>query len=128
MQMDTPQHTPPLSKEQIRALPAFKNLSTDRILVIQTLEQCKSIQAELTSIQVFGFDTESKPTFKVGEKSTGPHLIQLATPNKVYLFQVSTEILDFLKPILENEQQLKVGFGLKMMPISSKLKTFSPMQ
>ncbi|WP_336041829.1 3'-5' exonuclease [Acinetobacter dispersus] len=113
MQMDTPQHTPLLSKEQIRALPAFQNLSTDRILVIQTLEQCKEIQAELASIQVFGFDTESKPTFKVGEKSTGPHLIQLATPNKVYLFQVSNEILDFLKPILENEQQLKVGFGLK---------------
>ncbi|WP_437341435.1 3'-5' exonuclease [Acinetobacter higginsii] len=113
MQMDTPQHTLPLSKEQIRTLPAFQNLSTDRILVIQTLEQCKTIQAELASIQVFGFDTESKPTFKVGEKSTGPHLIQLATPNKAYLFQVSTEILDFLKPILENEQQLKVGFGLK---------------
>ncbi|ENW83636.1 hypothetical protein F909_00653 [Acinetobacter sp. ANC 3929] len=113
MQMDTPPHTPPLSKEQIRALPAFLNLATDRILVIQTLEQCKAIQAELSSIQVFGFDTESKPTFKVGEKSTGPHLIQLATPNKAYLFQVRAEILDFLKPILENELQLKVGFGLK---------------
>ncbi|EPF93246.1 ribonuclease D [Acinetobacter gyllenbergii] len=113
MQMDTPQHTPPLSKEYIRALPAFQNLATAHILVIQTLEQCKAIQAELTSIQVFGFDTESKPTFKVGEQSTGPHLIQLATPNQAYLFQVSSEILDFLKPILENEQQLKVGFGLK---------------
>ncbi|MCU4579614.1 3'-5' exonuclease domain-containing protein 2 [Acinetobacter gyllenbergii] len=113
MQMDTPQHTPPLSKEYIRALPAFQNLTTTHILVIQTLEQCKAIQAELTSIQVFGFDTESKPTFKFGEQSTGPHLIQLATPNQAYLFQVSSEILDFLKPILENEQQLKVGFGLK---------------
>ncbi|VXA56551.1 Exonuclease [Acinetobacter proteolyticus] len=113
MQMDTPQHTPPLSKEHIRTLPAFQNLSPDRILVIQTLEQCKAIQAELASIQIFGFDTESKPTFKVGEKSTGPHLIQLATPKQAYLFQVSAEILAFLKPILENEQQLKVGFGLK---------------
>ncbi|WP_081408988.1 MULTISPECIES: 3'-5' exonuclease [Acinetobacter] len=113
MQMDTPQHTPPLSKEYIRALPAFQNPSTDRILVIQTPAQCKAIQAELASIQVFGFDTESKPTFKVGEQSTGPHLIQLATPNQAYLFQISAEILAFLKPILENEQQLKVGFGLK---------------
>nr|WP_032863016.1 3'-5' exonuclease [Acinetobacter sp. NIPH 2100] len=103
----------PLSKEQIRALPAFQNLSTDRLLVIQTLEQCLAIQAELHSTQVFGFDTESKPTFKVGEKSTGPHLIQLATPDRAYLFQVNAEILDFLRPILENEQQLKVGFGLK---------------
>lgn len=113
MQMDTPQYPSPLSKEQIRTLPVFQNLSADRILVIQTLDQCKAIQAELASIQIFGFDTESKPTFKVGEKSTGPHLIQLATANQAYLFQVSPEILAFLKPILENEQQLKVGFGLK---------------
>ncbi|WP_278493629.1 3'-5' exonuclease [Acinetobacter gyllenbergii] len=111
MNMQPP--TVPFNKEHIRALPAFQNLATAHILVIQTLEQCKAIQAELTSIQVFGFDTESKPTFKVGEQSTGPHLIQLATPNQAYLFQVSSEILDFLKPILENEQQLKVGFGLK---------------
>lgn len=62
---------------------------------------------------MFGFDSESKPTFKVGEKSTGPHVIQLATHDTAYVFQVSAEILDFLRPILENEQQLKVGFGLK---------------
>ncbi|WDZ51445.1 3'-5' exonuclease domain-containing protein 2 [Acinetobacter vivianii] len=114
MQMDTPQHAvAPLSKEQIRALPAFENIASDKIIVIQTLEQCLALQDQLSSIQVFGFDSESKPTFKVGEKSTGPHVIQLATRNNVYLFQVSTEILSFLKPILENEQQLKVGFGLK---------------
>ncbi|MCH7295140.1 3'-5' exonuclease [Acinetobacter higginsii] len=113
MQMDTPQHTPLLSKEQIRALPAFQNLAPENILVIQTLNQCLAVQTELASIQVFGFDTESKPTFKVGEQSTGPHLIQLATQHKAYLFQVSPEVLNFLKPILENEQQLKVGFGLK---------------
>ncbi|WP_373279037.1 3'-5' exonuclease [Acinetobacter colistiniresistens] len=114
MQMDTPQHLPlPITKEYIRTLPVFPNLATDNILVIQTLEQCLALQAELDAIQIFGFDTESKPTFKVGEQSTGPHLIQLATPHKAYLFQVSAEILDFLRPILENEQQLKVGFGLK---------------
>ncbi|WP_436862163.1 3'-5' exonuclease [Acinetobacter haemolyticus] len=111
--MNMQQHSPPLNKQQIRGLPAFQNLATDHIFVIQTLEQCKAIQTELYSIQVFGFDTESKPTFKVGEKSTGPHLVQLATQNKAYLFQVNPEILDFLKRILENEQQLKVGFGLK---------------
>jgi len=104
-----------LSKEEIRTFPAFQNLDTHNILVIQTLAQCLSIQDELYSIQVFGFDTESKPTFKVGEKSTGPHLVQLATSEKAYLFQVNPDILSFLKPILENEQQLKVGFGLKMI-------------
>ncbi|MCU4391378.1 3'-5' exonuclease domain-containing protein 2 [Acinetobacter courvalinii] len=114
MQMDTPQHTAaPLSKEQIRALAAFENLASEKIMVIQTLEQCLTLHDQLSSIQVFGFDSESKPTFKVGEKSTGPHVIQLATHDTAYVFQVSVEILDFLRPILENEQQLKVGFGLK---------------
>ena len=70
--MEMQQATALLSKEQIRTLPAFQNLSTENILVIQTLEQCMAIQTELHAIAVFGFDTESKPTFKVGEKSTGP--------------------------------------------------------
>ena len=107
------EQTVALSKEQIRALPAFQNLHPENILVIRTLEQCREIQDELNQVRILGFDTESKPTFKVGEKSTGPHLIQLASHDQAYLFQVSTEILGFLKPILENERQLKVGFGLK---------------
>ncbi len=111
--MEMQQQTALLSKEQIRTFPVFQNLNPDRIYVIQTLDQCLQVEAELKSVQVFGFDTESKPTFKVGEKSTGPHLIQLSSLENAYLFQVNPEILAFLKPILENEQQLKVGFGLK---------------
>lgn len=111
--MNTPQPTAvPLSKEQIRGLPAFENLPSEKIMVIQTLQQCLALQQQLSSIPVFGFDSESKPTFKVGEQSTGPHVIQLATHDSAYVFQVSAEILDFLKPILENTWQLKVGFGL----------------
>ncbi|WP_111893825.1 3'-5' exonuclease [Acinetobacter sp. MB5] len=108
------QHKPTLlTKEHIKTLPAFQNLDAKHILIIQTIEQCLAIKTELYSAAILGFDTESKPTFKVGEKSTGPHLVQLATSEKAYLFQVSPDILGFLKPILENEHQLKVGFGLK---------------
>lgn len=124
--MEMQQATAHLSKEQIRALPAFQNLSAENILVIQTLEQCMAIQTELHAVAVFGFDTESKPTFKVGEKSTGPHLIQLSTHEKAYLFQVKPDILNFLKPILENEHQLKVGFGLKNDLSSFRRKGIEP--
>ena len=124
--MEMQQATAILSKEQIRALPAFQNLSAENILVIQTLEQCMAIQTELHAVAVFGFDTESKPTFKVGEKSTGPHLIQLSTHEKAYLFQVKPDILNFLKPILENEHQLKVGFGLKNDASSFRRKEINP--
>ncbi|WP_111860780.1 3'-5' exonuclease [Acinetobacter sp. CFCC 10889] len=101
------------SKEYIQSLPRFQNLASEKILVINTLQQCQSIEAELKIATILGFDSESKPTFNKGEVQTGPHLIQLATFEKAYLFQVSDEILNFLKPIFENKDQIKVGFGLK---------------
>ena len=101
------------SKEQILTFPRFKNLSLENIVVINSLQQYKSIENTLKTAPLLGFDTESKPTFSKGEVQTGPHLIQLATREKAYLFQVSTEILYFLKPVFENKDQIKVGFGLK---------------
>ena len=101
------------SLEQIRLMPRFKNLDHQNILLIQNIEECLKIEAELKMIAVLGFDTESKPTFIKGEVCTGPHLIQLESCEKAYLFQVSEEILNFLKPIFENRDQIKVGFGLK---------------
>jgi hypothetical protein len=41
---------------------------------------------------VIGFDTESKPTFRKGEVSTGPHLVQLATDAHVFLFPVACAV------------------------------------
>lgn len=108
---DQAQHLP--SKEQILTFPRFPNLPLDKIIVINQLKQCQSIETELKTAALLGFDTESKPTFNKGEIQTGPHLIQLATAEKAYLFQVSPDILDFLKPIFENPDQIKVGFGLK---------------
>ena len=101
------------SKEQIQAFPVFQNLPMQQIQVINRLEQCHALEQELKSCAVLGFDSESKPTFKVGEVSTGPHLIQLATLDKAYLFQMNDSIWDFLKPIFVNRDQIKVGFGLK---------------
>jgi len=101
------------SKEQIQAFPVFQNLPMQQIQVINSLEQCHALEQELKSHAVLGFDSESKPTFKVGEVSTGPHLIQLATLDKAYLFQMNDSIWDFLKPIFASREQIKVGFGLK---------------
>ena len=100
-------------KMQIMQFPKFKNLPLDHIVVIQNLAQCHAIADELYNCPVLGFDTESKPTFSKGEVSTGPHLIQFASTEKAYLFQVSNDIMQFLKPIFENKQQIKTGFGLK---------------
>ena len=102
-----------LDKASIQQLPLFKNLNHQNIVVIENIEQCKTIEEELKAAIFLGFDSESKPTFRVGEVSTGPHLIQLATEHKAYLFHVNSSTLKFLQPILSNQKQLKVGFGLK---------------
>ncbi|MFH3625445.1 3'-5' exonuclease [Acinetobacter nosocomialis] len=102
-----------LDKASIQQLPLFKNLNHQNIVVIENIEQCKTIEEELKPAIFLGFDSESKPTFRVGEVSTGPHLIQLAAEHKAYLFHVNSSTLKFLQPILSNQKQLKVGFGLK---------------
>ena len=101
------------SKEQIQELPIFQNLPLHHIHLINSIEQCLALEQEIKSCALLGFDTESKPTFAKGEVSTGPHLIQLASQDKAYLFQINPEILEFLKPVFENRDQVKVGFGLK---------------
>jgi ribonuclease D len=102
-----------LDKASIQQLPPFENLNHHSIVVIENSEQCKSIEEELKAATFLGFDSESKPTFQVGEISTGPHLIQLATTQKAYLFHVNSSTLKFLQPILSSQKQIKVGFGLK---------------
>lgn len=109
---ESPLQTLP-SKEQIQALPVFQNLPMQQIHLIHNLEQCLALEQELKSCALLGFDTESKPTFAKGEVSTGPHLIQLASHDSAYLFQINPEVLEFLKPVFESRDQIKVGFGLK---------------
>lgn len=101
------------STEELRQFKPFENLDSTQIHVISTLKQAQQIENELKMVKIFGFDSESKPTFQKGEISTGPHLIQLATTQHAYLFQMNDALFDFLQPILANPQQLKVGFGLK---------------
>ena len=101
------------SKDQIKQLPTFVSLPLEQVRIIRNKLQCDAIADELAACTVLGFDSESKPTFKKGEIQTGPHLIQLASAQKVYLFQMNAETWPFLIPILESSDQLKVGFGLK---------------
>ena len=94
-------------------LPAFAGLALDRISVPGTPAEFALAAAQISAWPEVGFDTESKPTFKPGERSTGPHLLQFATPERAYLFQVGIEGCDTAaKALLESDQLLKIGFGL----------------
>lgn len=104
-----------LSRAELAAadLPLYEGISLSRISLVNTPVLAEAAGNELIVAGVIGFDTESKPTFQKGEISTGPHLVQLATEDKAYLFPVSRST-DFsaLKSILESCAVMKVGFGL----------------
>ena len=94
-------------------LPDYVGIGLDRITLVESETLAEEACAALLAADVIGFDTESKPTFLKGEESTGPHLIQLATDERAYLFPVSsTYCSPVLKTILESPQVLKAGMGL----------------
>ena len=96
-------------------LPPYQGIRIEDVRLVRTADEARAAMAALLAADAIGFDTESKPTFVKGESSTGPHLIQLATDDTAYLFQVGsapTPALAELKAILESATTLKVGFGL----------------
>ncbi len=94
-------------------LPDYVGIGLDRITLVDSEALAKEACTALLAADVIGFDTESKPTFLKGEESTGPHLVQLATDERAYLFPVSsTYCSPVLKTILESPIVLKAGMGL----------------
>lgn len=100
-------------------LPPYVGVKLADVRIIRTEAEAAAALSALSAADAIGFDTESKPTFAKGELSTGPHLVQLATDDMAYLFQVTSAqgnatalALLVLKPVLESERILKVGFGL----------------
>ena len=53
-------------KDQIAQLPPFAGLVLSQIEVPDTPQRCEQAAEALLAAGVAGFDTESKPTFKVG--------------------------------------------------------------
>ncbi|OIJ39799.1 3'-5' exonuclease [Massilia timonae] len=98
-------------------LPPYVGIDLARVRLVRSEQDAREALADLLASEAIGFDTESKPTFAKGEVSTGPHLVQLATLDTAWLFQTATPAgmalaVTVLKPVLEDERVLKVGFGL----------------
>ena len=94
-------------------LPLYAGIAFADVVLVNSAETADVARRHLLAADVIGFDTESKPTFRKGEKSTGPHLVQLATDGKVFLYQTGHfALFDDLKEVLESMTILKVGFGL----------------
>jgi RNA polymerase sigma factor for flagellar operon FliA len=106
------------------ALPPYEGILLADVRLVRTRQDADGALAALLASDTVGFDTESKPTFQKGEQSTGPHLVQLATDQHAYLFQIGARPapaegaapadpgVDVLRAVLESAAILKVGFGL----------------
>ena len=102
------------SKAETALLEPFAGLTLEHIFVPVTKEEFASAAAEILAAGVVGFDTESKPTFAVGEVSEGPHIVQFALQNKAFIFQLHhADCSPFLTELLQSAEVLKVGFGLQ---------------
>jgi RNA polymerase sigma factor for flagellar operon FliA len=102
-----------MDAEQEELLPPYDGIRLDDVRIVKTDRDTADALAVLLRADVLGFDTESKPTFLKGEVSTGPHLVQLATDEAAYLFQIgAAPAVELLKAVLESDAILKVGFGL----------------
>jgi ribonuclease D len=104
---------PTPDKDTIALLPPFERLGLDRITLVSTGRQAQEAFAALTDTPAWGFDTESKPTFKVGEVSDGPHILQLATPARAWVFQLMDPACSAVAAeLLALRGTAKAGFGL----------------
>lgn len=100
-------------KEQIALLKPFDRLSLDAIQIVCTSAQASAALAELEGATVLGFDTESKPTFARNEASDGPHIVQLSTLTKAWIFQLQdVGCRRAVAALLESPAIIKAGFGL----------------
>lgn len=104
---------PTPDKEQIALLAVFDRLGMGDIQLVSTPAQAAQALRALEGATALGFDTESKPTFAKNELSTGPHIVQLSTLDKAWIFQLEdAECRRAVGTLLESPAIIKAGFGL----------------
>jgi len=85
---------------------------TGSIHVIDSDAKMHAAVLALGREKVLGFDTETRPSFKVGE-SYPPSLIQLASRDGVYIFQLShIRAYEGLADILGDDNRVKAGIAV----------------
>jgi ribonuclease D len=112
------------SPEEIALLEPFERLGLDRIRLVRSEADAQQAADSLQAAPVWGFDTESRPTFEVGQASEGPHIIQLATLEHAYIFQLhDARCRAIAGELLAHHAIVKAGFGLRddMRRITHKL-------
>lgn len=82
------------------------------IHLCRTAEKAEAAADKLLKETLLGFDTETRPAFRKGE-SYDPSLLQLATENEVYLFQIQQcGLTPNLIKVLSSRDIVKAGVAI----------------
>ncbi len=101
------------TRDAITKMAPFIGLNLKNVHLVATPREAASALDDLLRNPFLGFDTESRPTFRKGQKSEGPHVLQFATQHSAYIFQTyHAHCGPAIAEILESEHIAKIGFGL----------------
>jgi len=98
------------------------------IEVIRTDKQRIMALKEMAEETLLGFDTETRPVFKKGKRPGPPSLVQLATSEKAYIFQISVlPLCNGLCDLLADPDIIKTGVAVRDDILGlQKLADFEP--
>jgi ribonuclease D len=101
---------PAISREAMAALPMSRYAG--RVCVVATRSELTEALADIQQQTVVGFDTETRPAFKKGERYD-PALVQIATTRAVYLFQLRrVDVIPGLAEVLSEPRIVKAGVAV----------------
>ena len=96
-----------IDKEAISTLPLMPY--PPQITVVDTAATARTALRAMAREKVVGFDTETRPAFKKGQKHKVA-LMQISTVDRCYLFRLNKiGMSEELKAFLENPDVLKIG-------------------
>jgi len=99
-----------ISKEDLASLPIRRY--EGKVSLVETSRELEQARVDIRQERVVGLDTETRPSFKKGEVHL-PCLVQAATAQAVYLFQLSRlDVFPALVELLAKPQVIKTGVGL----------------
>ena len=99
-----------ISKEEINQLPLGRWEGPVRL--VRTAGEVERVAECLARSCLLGFDTETRPAFRKGQKYS-PSLLQLATEEDVFVFQLrQTGLPESLLAVLRDPNIIKAGVAL----------------
>ncbi|MBN2482381.1 MAG: 3'-5' exonuclease domain-containing protein 2 [Bacteroidales bacterium] len=114
-----------IEADYIKTLPVKSFKGT--IYLVDTVEKLEAVKPLLLKEKTFGFDTETKPSFKKGQIHQ-VSLLQLATNDKAFLFRLNKiKMPSLLVRIIQDPDCLKIGAAIREdLNALKRLKSMEP--